>query len=125
MLRHKITHQGIPDAKYREARRLRREMTPSERLLWSKVRNNQTDGSHFRRQHVIQGFVVDFYCPKAKPVVEVDGEIHKKQAESDRIRDVVLQSLGLSVLRFPNQRVMEDLECVVGEIIDACRTRML
>jgi very-short-patch-repair endonuclease len=56
--------QGIPDGKFREARRLRREMTDSERLLWTRLRRNQINVWHFRRQHVLFGFIVDFYCIK-------------------------------------------------------------
>ena len=105
--------QGIPDGKYREARRLRREMTASECMLWTRFRRNQVAGCHFQRQHVIKGFIVDFYCHKAKLVMEVDGGIHSSQSESDRIRDDVLRSEGILVLRISNERIEKGLEQVL------------
>jgi very-short-patch-repair endonuclease len=116
--------QGISDGKYREARRLRREMTVAETQLWLRLRGNKVNGFHFRRQHVILGFIVDFYCHKAKVIIEVDGGIHKKRTESDRKRDAVLRSRGLTLIRFPNQRVMDDLDRVAREIMDACKVRI-
>jgi very-short-patch-repair endonuclease len=112
--------RGIPDGKYREAHRLRRDMTASERMLWTRLRRNQVAGCHFRRQHVIRGFIVDFYCHKAKLVMEVDGGIHRSQAESDRIRDDVLRSEGILVLRISNERIEKGLEQVLNGIEEIC-----
>jgi len=85
--------------------------------LWEELRANKL-GVHFRRQQVIQGFIVDFYCHKAGLVVEVDGDIHDLQKEEDERREKVLSALGLRVVRFGNDEVMESLSAVVGMIRD-------
>jgi very-short-patch-repair endonuclease len=116
--------RGIADGKYREARRLRREMTDSERLLWARLRRNQINGLHFRRQHVISGFIVDFYCIKAKLAVEVDGGIHNLQSQQDTIRDDILNSHGIRVLRVTNDRVVSSINDVILEISKICNQRV-
>jgi very-short-patch-repair endonuclease len=73
-------------------------------------------GVHFRRQQVIAGFIVDFYCHKAGLVVEVDGDVHDLQQEEDARREKVLSEMGLRVVRFRNNEVVKDLSAVVGEI---------
>jgi very-short-patch-repair endonuclease len=124
-MRHRIhSLQGIPDGKYREARRVRREMTDSERILWTRIRRNKIDGLHFRRQHVIRGFIVDFYCRKAKRVVEVDGEIHRNQFEQDRIRDEILKSGDILIFRIPKQRIAKTIDEVILEITNLYRQRI-
>ena len=70
-----VTGQRVTKEKLQRAKELRREMTPAENLLWKEVRANKL-GVHFRRQQVIQGFIVDFYCHRAGLVVEVDGDVH-------------------------------------------------
>ena len=73
-------------------------------------------GVHFRRQQVIAGFIVDFYCHKAGLVIEVDGDIHDLQQEEDARREKVLTEMGLRVVRFGNDEVMKDLSTVVGKV---------
>ena len=73
-------------------------------------------GVHFRRQQVIVGFIVDFYCHQAGLVVEVDGDVHDLQKEEDEKREKVLSELGLRVVRFRNDEVVRDLSAVVGKI---------
>jgi very-short-patch-repair endonuclease len=73
-------------------------------------------GVHFRRQQVISGFIVDFYCHKAALVIEVDGDIHDLQQEEDARREKVLREMGLRVVRFGNEEVMKNLSAVVGKI---------
>ena len=90
-------------------------MTPAEKLLWQEVRANKL-GVHFRRQQVIQGFIVDFYCHRAGLVVEVDGDTHDLQKEEDERREKVLSEMGLRVVRFGNDEVVRDLSAVVGKI---------
>ena len=120
MKRHIHSLQGISDGKYREARRLRREMTDSERLLWARLRRNQINGLHFRRQHVLCGFIVDFYCMKIKLAIEVDGGIHNNQSEQDFIRDEILISHGVRVFRVTNERIASSIENVILEISKMC-----
>ncbi len=74
-----VIGQGVQLAKVERARQLRREPTREEALLWERLRRNQLDGLHFRRQQIIDGFIVDFYCHAAGLVVEVDGPIHTRQ----------------------------------------------
>ncbi len=80
------------------------------------LRTDQLDGLHFRRQQVLEGYIVDFYCHTANLVIGVDGEIHASQAEYDAERDAYLAACGLRVLRFPNERIIHDLSACLSEI---------
>ena len=91
-------------------------MTPAERRLWNRLRANRLGGWHFRRQQIISGFIVDFYCHKAKLVIEVDGPIHTKKAAEDAEREKVLSAHNLKILRFTNQEVMNNLNYVLQQI---------
>jgi very-short-patch-repair endonuclease len=116
-----ITGQKIDPAKLERAKELRRNMTPAERRLWQRVRANRLDGFHFRRQQIIDGFIVDFYCHAAGLVVEVDGSIHDERTEYDAERDRILRARGLRMLRFRNKEIMRNLEGVLERIREACR----
>ena len=98
------------------ARRLRRNMTPAEKRLWSALKNKQLAGLRFRRQHPVGNYILDFYCPSCKLVVEVDGEIHSDRLEYDDARTCKLAEYGYTVLRFSNERVMKDLPQILAEI---------
>jgi len=80
-------------------------MTPAEHMLWQRLRANRLGGFHFRRQKVIDHYIVDFYCHQANLVVELDGSGHLDQQEYDNERDQHLQERGLKVLRFWNNEV--------------------
>ena len=110
-----IPGQPVTKEKLQRARELRREMTPAERLLWQEVRAKKL-GVRFRRQQVIAGFIVDFYCHKAALVVEVDGDIHDLQQEEDARRGKVLSEMGLRIVRFRNEDILKDLPAVVENI---------
>ena len=110
-----IPGQKVTKEKQERARELRREMTPAEKILWEELRANKL-GVHFRRQQVIQGFIVDFYCHRAGLVVEVDGDVHDLQKEEDERREKVLSALGLRVVRFKNDEVVRNLMVVVTKI---------
>ena len=90
-------------------------MTLAEKILWEELRANKL-GVHFRRQQVIAGFIVDFYCHKAGLVVEVDGDVHDLQKEEDARREKVLSEMGLRIVRLGNDEVMKNLSVVVGKI---------
>ena len=98
------------------ARCLRKEMTPSKQMLWPQLRKKQLCGVQFYRQKPIGTYIVDFYAPKAKLVVEVDGSQHLglEHRQNDTERDAYLTSEGLQVLRFSNIQVLEELDAVVG-----------
>jgi very-short-patch-repair endonuclease len=101
------------------ARALRRELTPAERVLWAALRSRRVGGLRFRCQHPVGPFVLDFYCPAAKLVIEVDGAVHEQQREQDQARTEHLQQYGYSVLRFTNAQVLDDLDTVMDQIIQA------
>jgi very-short-patch-repair endonuclease len=103
------------------AQRLRKTMTDAEILLWSKLRLNQLSGLQFYRQKTIGNYVADFYCAKAKLVIEVDGSQHytDEGLAEDGSRDTYMRSLGLQVLRFNDADVMRNIEGVVLEILKA------
>ena len=97
------------------ARRLRDRMTDAEERLWFRVRRKQIGGVQFYRQKPIGAFIVDFYAPAAKLVIEVDGSQHftANGRISDAIRDAYLCNLGLKVLRFDDRQVLLDTEAVL------------
>jgi very-short-patch-repair endonuclease len=112
-----IPGQRVTKEKLDRARELRREMTPAEKILWNELRANKL-GVHFRRQQVIAGFIVDFYCHKTDLVIELDGSVHDgiEQKENDAERDKALGEMGLRVFRFRNEVVIKDLPGVLGKI---------
>jgi very-short-patch-repair endonuclease len=110
-----IPGQRITKEKLHRAKELRHEMTPAEKILWNELRANKL-GVHFRRQQVIHGFIVDFYCHKAGLVVEVDGLVHDLQQDEDARREKVLSEMGLRIVRFKNDEVVRSVSVVVGKI---------
>jgi very-short-patch-repair endonuclease len=101
------------------ARALRGDMTDAEQRLWTKLRRKQL-GHPFYRQKPLGGFVVDFYCHAARLVIEVDGGQHftPEGREKDAARDNWLRMHGLTVLRFSNREVLENLEGVLERICE-------
>jgi very-short-patch-repair endonuclease len=85
-----VIGQKVDPIKVQRAKELRRRMTPEEEVLWKALQANRLGGLHFRRQQIISGFIVDFYCHAAKVIVEVDGIVHERQAQADRERDQIL-----------------------------------
>jgi len=105
------------------SRELRENMTDAERQLWSKIRMKQLKGYQFYRQKPIGDYIVDFFCPRAKLVIEIDGSQHfsDEMTEYDRIRDEHMSSLGLRVLRFTNTEVLTHTDGVVERIEEEIR----
>jgi len=116
-----VIGQKVSPEKVARAEELRQDMTPAEKILWGQLRTNRLDGLHFRRQQVIAGFIVDFYCHAAGLAVELDGPVHANQVEYDLERDRVLKEIGVRVLRFRNEEVLENLEAVLTAIREACQ----
>ena len=81
--------------------------------MWTRLRAGRLERIHFRRQQIIEPFIVDFYCHQAALVIEVDGSVHLDQEEYDRQRNYDLQMLGLRVMRFSNTDVDQNLEGVL------------
>jgi len=102
-------NQSVAPEKLELAKQLRRAMTPEERVLWSSLRNNALAGLHFRRQQVIAGFIVDFYCASARLAIEVDGAVHMGRQDYDAERDRVLSESGVRTLRLKNESITQDL----------------
>jgi very-short-patch-repair endonuclease len=100
---------------FQKAEMLRKNMTKAEIILWEKLRKNQL-GVRFKAQHPIERFIADFYCHKAKLVIEVDGGIHNSQKEYDLGREAELEKYGIKVLRFSNEEIFDNLDNVM-EII--------
>lgn len=105
-------------------RDLRNNATAAEATLWKFLQKSQLAGRTFRRQHSIGNYVVDFYCPAEKLVIELDGEAHFHQSgyESDQDRTKYLQSLNIRVLRFENEEVFKATESVLDKIKAAFTT---
>ena len=97
---------------------LRKELTPAERKLWSRIRNDQL-GVTFRRQHAVGNYIPDFCSPKAKLIIELDGSQHLEQVEYDEERTKYLESLGYKVIRFWNNSVIKDIDSTILAILRA------
>ena len=97
---------------------MRKQPTEAESILWSKLEKQQL-GIKFRRQHIIDRFIVDFYCLEKNLVIEVDGEIHDSQKERDEEREQLLMELGCKIMRFTNNEIFWDIEKAVKEIQEA------
>jgi very-short-patch-repair endonuclease len=108
---------------FKRAKRLRREMTLPEVVLWDCLRKGRLSGLQFRRQHPIGSYILDFYCPMARLAIEIDGQGHWRpdQQRHDTARDAWLQSESVRVLRFPATSILdgESLSGVLAEIVDA------
>jgi very-short-patch-repair endonuclease len=117
---HWIYYGAFPET-FHLARQLRRTITPAEKNLWSALRNRILGGYKFRRQHPVREFVVDFFCPERELVIEIDGGIHQKKSvkERDENRTAELERMGLRVIRFTNEEVMNDIEEVLKKIEEA------
>ncbi len=101
------------------ARQLRRDQTLAETKLWLALRSHQLENIHFRRQHPIGNYIVDFCAPQAKLIIELDGSQHLEQQEYDAERTEFLESKGYRVLRFWNSDVLNNLDGVMIMILDA------
>ena len=108
------------------ARRLRAEMTESELALWSRLRRKQLLDVQFYRQRPLGNYIVDFYAPRAKLVVEVDGSQHLERefTQQDAQRDEYLTDHGLLVLRFSNLQVLQEPDAVVAVIFQELINRL-
>lgn len=111
-------HKGAKASTFENARQLRRTETEAEKKLWPYLRNRQLMGKKFRRQHAIDTYILDFYCHESKLAVELDGAIHNEEMnrQYDKARTDVLAALGIVVIRFSNDEVMNDIERVLQRI---------
>ena len=116
---------GASEEVVARARDLRKRMTEAEELLWSNLRDKKLDGLKFRRQHPIWRFIADFYCHKAKLVIELDGGIHQEieTKERDINRTAEIERFEIKVIRFTNEEVLENIEEVLFKIKEECGKR--
>jgi len=110
-------HYGATALIFQKADMLRNNPTVSEAKLWKHVNKSQL-GLKFRRQHPIATFIADFYCHKAKLIIEIDGKNHNAKGTKiyDDGRTYDLEQLGVSVLRFSNEQVLNEIEYVIEQI---------
>lgn len=105
-------------------RSLRKNSTPAEKLFWQVVRNRKVKGYKFNRQYPIvfeindvrRFFIVDFYCHQLRLVIEIDGGIHEKQKDYDKLRSEIINKLGLQVFRFSNIEVLNEIDVVIEKL---------
>jgi len=116
----KITyHYGAKKYTFQTAKKLRKESTHTEKILWKILRSRKFNKYKFRRQHPVGRYVADYYCHQSKLVIELDGEVHEDEEQKyyDIERDKFMEEMGLNVLRIKNEDVTERLESVL-ELIE-------
>jgi len=106
------------------AKLLRKNMTSFEEILWKRLKGNQILGLRFRRQHPIDIFIADFYCHKARLVVEIDGAVHEQQKDYDIGRSVEMGKYDIMVIRFTNHEVKTKIEEVIRKIEETILERI-
>ena len=112
--------KGASHQIFENARELRRESTAAEDLLWQELRNRKLAGLKFRRQHPLNNYIADFYCSEKQLVIEVDGNIHNKPEikEYDEARTQDLTTMGIQVIRFTNEEIINNMPNVLQRIKD-------
>jgi very-short-patch-repair endonuclease len=115
-------HKRTTPKIFGRAKELHRNMTPAEVKLWAQLRAHRTGGVHFRNQNAIGNTIVDFCAPREKLIIELDGSQHLDQEEHDNERTLYLESQGYKVIRFWNNRVMNDIEGVIETIVHELET---
>jgi very-short-patch-repair endonuclease len=104
----------------KHSQELRKNMTDAERLLWSKLRRKQLNNFQFYRQRIIGDYIVDFYCPRSKLIIEVDGGQHYQDegGKRDKVRDDYMKNVGMRILRVSDREVLHNLNGVVERIYE-------
>ena len=112
-------NQRVKPVKIGQSRNLRVEQTPAKNEFWKMVRNKKFQGLKFRRQQIIDGFIVDFYCDSIGLCIEIDGLVHEteEQIKYDKLRDEPIALRGLKILRISNDDVLYNNENVVKLIM--------
>jgi very-short-patch-repair endonuclease len=106
---------GAKPVIFERAKFLRDNMTECEKILWSSLNKNQL-GVRFKPQHPVATFIVDFYCHKLSLVIEIDGDYHKFNSQYDRSRSDELEKYNLTIVRFKNEEILNDLNTVLLKI---------
>ncbi len=110
----------LNNRKYLKAfrKKLRKQGTSAEAVLWTYLKGKKIGGIKFRRQHSIGKYIIDFYAPSSKIAIELDGEVHNwgRSPENDSVKDRFLQSLGITILRFENKWIFDDPDYIINTI---------
>lgn len=122
-IKNKPVHHRVSKPIRQRAKELRQQQTRAERDLWAVLRAKGLNGFKFRRQHPLGVYIADFYCAKARLIVELDGAVHlvPEQQAQDKQRDTWMQRNGYHVLRFKNDVVSNNLEQVKEQILEKLR----
>lgn len=110
-----VKNKEVYEQLYPAAVQMREIPTVAEKILWGELRGSKL-GVKFRRQHIIDRFIVDFYCVEKALIVEVDGEIHLQQKDRDEERETILKAIGCRILRFSNDEIKTDIKKVIRKI---------
>ncbi|WP_414519852.1 endonuclease domain-containing protein, partial [Nostoc sp. PCC 9305] len=113
------SNRQIPKVLLERARKLRKQQTPAEEILWECLRNRRLLNTKFRRQHNIGRYITDFYCHEKLLIIELDGSIHANQQSQDFIRENWLKSNKFTVIHFSNEQIFNDIELVLHTIAQA------
>ena len=105
---------------FRKACMLRNNMTVAERMLWARLNKKQICGLRFKAQHPMGPYIADFYCHKARLVIEVDEKYHQTEVQQhfDQSRDRLMSEMGISVLRFSDIEIFEQMTRVIETIVN-------
>lgn len=98
------------------AREFRKTPTRSEKIMWDVLKNRQFMDLKFRRQHIIDGYIVDFYCSDFRFVVEIDGDIHQRQMQDDRERQEIIEAKGIKFFRVKSGEVEKNIDDILGKL---------
>lgn len=112
---------GMKEVKKIFARQLRKESTKAEKIVWELIRSREFMGLKFRRQHVIEGFVLDFYCHEMKLGIEIDGSVHFRRKDHDKLRQEVIESENINIIRITNKEIAENKRSILEKIKEAVR----
>jgi very-short-patch-repair endonuclease len=117
----RLTGKKLPPEILAHCRELRQTATLPENVIWSLLRNHRFKSAKFRRQHILGGYILDFYCPEARLAIELDGSGHLEESKTvyDQKRTEFLESRRITVIRFWNDQVLNHLEDVLGVIWEA------
>jgi very-short-patch-repair endonuclease len=106
----------MKEIKKQFARQLRKDQTSAEEKVWELLRDRRLFGLKFRRQHVIEGFVVDFYCLEQKLAIEVDGGIHNRRKDYDELRQQEIEAKFNTVIRVTNDEIADNCAVLLKKI---------
>ncbi|MEK7377081.1 MAG: DUF559 domain-containing protein [Candidatus Margulisiibacteriota bacterium] len=110
---------AMKEIKKKFARELRKDQTLAEEQVWKLLRNRRYLEYKFRRQYVVEGFVIDFFCKELKLGIEVDGGIHLNRKEYDDIRQMIIESEGIRIIRISNTEIQNDPKILFMKIKQA------